>query len=470
MDAQAHGRGAVLVVDDDQAVVRAVCRALRDARFEVQGFGSALELLRALEARGAGVDVVLSDLCMPELDGIELLGRLADRWPELPVVVMTAFATIPSAVHAMRRGAYDYLQKPCEPEALVLAVARAVERKRLQERNRALERKLAEVERFEGIVGSAAPMREVFQMVESAAPTDATVLVLGESGTGKELIARAIHERSPRRAAPFVAVNCSALSESLLESELFGYVRGAFTGATASKRGLFEEASRGTLFLDEVGDISPATQVRLLRALQEGEIKPVGASETRKVDVRVIAATNRDLAAAIRDGVFREDLYYRLNVLAVTLPPLRRRIEDIPALAHHFLGKYSARHSKAVARVDERALQALTSYAWPGNVRELENVIQRAVILARDEVLTADLLPPTLRGEDGERATALVDLPFADARALALAEFDKRYLAQALAAEGGNLARAARRSGLDKSNFRRVVRRCGIDLRKFRKQ
>ncbi|MCC6751663.1 MAG: sigma-54-dependent Fis family transcriptional regulator [Deltaproteobacteria bacterium] len=463
-------RGVVVVVDDDEDLLLTIARILQIHHFEVLPFLSAQEALETLEQRRDEVDVVLSDLRMPEMDGLTLMAAVHERAPGVPVLVMTAHATVESAVEAMRRGAYHYLQKPLpHPEEVALTVARAVDHRRLLSRTRQLEQRLVLSERFSGIVGVTPAMREVYQLVETVAGTDATVLVLGESGTGKELVARAIHERSPRRIRAFIAVNCSALSESLLESELFGHVKGAFTGAIAARRGLFEEASGGTLFLDEIGDVSLALQVRLLRALQEGEVKPVGASEARKVDARVIAATHRDLHAAMGAGTFRQDLYYRLNVLSIELPPLRRRPDDIPLLVQHFIQKYAARHGRAVNRVEDAALERLLAYAWPGNVRELENVVQRAVLLAQGEAITAELLPRPLRGELPPMEVAASDEAlFTEARAQALASFERRYLERVLAAEQGNLARAARRAGLDKSNFRRMVRRHEVDLGRFR--
>jgi transcriptional regulator with GAF, ATPase, and Fis domain len=313
-------------------------------------------------------------------------------------------------------------------------------------------------------------MRELFGLVESVAPTDATVLLLGESGTGKELLARAIHERSPRAGRRFVPVNCSALTDTLLESELFGHVRGAFTGAGASRVGVFEEASSGTLFLDEIGDVSAATQVRLLRALQEGEIKPVGSTEIRKVDVRIVAATNRDLEGAVRAGTFRQDLFYRLNVVAVELPPLRRRPEDIPLLVDHFLRRYAAKFGKNVTRIEPEVLEALFAYSWPGNVRELENVVQRAVVLAAGESLTVQSLPPALRpASPAPSARAVSELPFAEAKRAATEAFERGYIADALGRTNGKVAETARLCGLDKANFRRLLRRHKIDVAPFRR-
>jgi transcriptional regulator with GAF, ATPase, and Fis domain len=334
-----------------------------------------------------------------------------------------------------------------------------------------LERQVEVSERWKGVVGTTPTMRELFGLVESVAPTDATVLLLGESGTGKELVARGIHARSARAGRPFVAINCSALTDTLLESELFGHVRGAFTGASSSRVGVFEEASQGTLFLDEIGDISAAMQVRLLRVLQEGEIKPVGATEIRKVDVRVVAATNRDLEAASRAGTFRQDLYYRLNVVALELPPLRHRLPDIPLLVHHFLARYAARFGKATGHFSPEAMEAMQSYAWPGNVRELENVVQRAVVLAPGDELGVEVLPPAVRTRSAPPAPEQrFDLPFGKAKQAAVRSFERSYLSDVLRRSSGKVAEAARLCGLDKSNFRRIIRRHNIDAGDYRRK
>jgi DNA-binding NtrC family response regulator len=462
--------GRIIVVDDDDLVLRAVGRVLTRAHYEVSTFRSGDEALTAVERSGGAVDLLISDLHMPGMDGFELLGRVRSSWPDLPVMVLSGDASPRSSVEALRRGAYDYLTKPLETyDEVVLAVARAVERRRLVENNRQLQRQIDIADRFSGIVGATPAMRELFRLVESVAPTDATVLLLGESGTGKELLARALHDRSPRHAGAFLAINCSALTDTLLESELFGHVRGAFSGASTSRLGVFEEASGGTLFLDEIGDVSPATQVRLLRALQEGEIKPVGSTEIRKVDVRVVAATNRDLPAAVKAGTFRQDLYYRLNVVTLDLPPLRKRREDVPLLLHHFLGRYAAKYSKGVARISPAALEALQDYAWPGNVRELENVVQRAVVLAAGDEVTLDVLPPDLRPATPREAPRTFDVPFARAKQDAVDAFERAYVTDALSRTGGSVAEAARLCGLDKSNFRRILRRHVIPAGSFRK-
>jgi DNA-binding NtrC family response regulator len=475
--------GRIFLVDDDEMVLQAMQRVLRKARYEVDAFQSGPEVIAALERVSGDLDLLISDLHMPGMDGFELLGRVRSTWPDLPVVVLTGDTSPRSTVEAMRRGAYDYLTKPFDGfDEVIISVARAVERHRLVERNRVLEKQVDISDRFGGIVGSTQPMRELFRLVESVAPTDATVLLLGDSGTGKELLARAIHDRSRRRGRAFVAINCSALTDTLLESELFGHVRGAFSGASASRTGVFEEASQGTLFLDEIGDISAAMQVRLLRALQEGEIKPVGSTEIRKVDVRVVAATNKDLEAAVRAGSFRQDLYYRLQVVPIEVPPLRRRQDDVPLLVRHFLDRYCARYDRKITGVTPAALEALLAYSWPGNVRELENVVQRAVVLTSGDAIGPEHFPAPIReaaaaagaapapppapGSDGDGVA--VELPFAQAKQAAIDAFERRYVAAALTRAGGSVAEAARLCGLDKSNFRRLVRRHHMDVQAFR--
>ncbi|MCB9728929.1 MAG: sigma-54-dependent Fis family transcriptional regulator, partial [Deltaproteobacteria bacterium] len=377
--------------------------------------------------------------------------------------MMTAHATIQTAVDAMRKGAYDFLTKPFEPpEALVHAVVRASERKRLLDRNRFLEKRLGLEDDYYGIVGSAPSMRRLFALIEAVRHASSSVLIRGESGTGKELVARALHHGSPRRQRAFVAVNCSALPDALLESELFGHARGAFTGADRPHEGLFEAADGGTLLLDEIGDMPLALQAKLLRVLQEGEVRRIGESQPRKVDVRIVAATHVDLARAVADGRFREDLYYRLDVISLTMPPLRERREDIPQLAWHFLRRQAARQKRRIEGFSDEALARLTAYGWPGNVRELENAIERAVVLSRTPTIEAEALPDTLRqgGGAGEPVLGQVSaLPFQAAKNQAIEAFEARYVREALERTGGNVSEAARLAGLDRSNFRRLARR-----------
>jgi DNA-binding NtrC family response regulator len=463
----------LVVADDDPHILALIARLLHG--FEVHAFGSARLALDYLTEQNGDIDAVLSDLHMPDIDGLRFLELVRQRWPEVPFLVMTGDTGVAPAIEAMRRGAYDYVTKPLSsPQGLDLTLRRAVERRRLVERTRTLERRLNLGAQFEGFVGDAPAMRATFQLIETVADTDATVLILGESGTGKELVARALHAKSKRVGRPFLAVNCSALTEALLESELFGHVRGAFSGATSNRKGLFEEASGGTLFLDEIGDTTPAMQVRLLRAIELGEIKAVGSNEIRKVDVRILTATNRDLAAEVKEGEFREDLFYRLNVVAIELPALRNRLGDLPLLVSHFLAKYSERLNRPAPHVQEEAMLALLRYPWPGNVRELQNAIHGAMALSPTGEVSLALLPRVVR--NSEVAFGLlppdvppVELPFSAARAAAIANFEKSYLLRLLSAENGNLTRSARRAGIDKSNLRKLARRHGIEVEDLRR-
>ena len=451
----------ILVVDDDTVVLKAVTQILQREGYQVVPIDDAVEGLTA--AKDPSVDVAILDINMPHLSGLDLLKAIKGARPEVEVVMMTAYATVETAVEAVKAGAYDYLTKPFENiDEVSLTVAKAAERKQLKDRTRQLEEQLVVKNQFEDLIGQSNQMRSVFKLVETVSYSTATVLIQGESGTGKELVARAIHYRSPRKDKPFVAVNCSALTDTLLESELFGHMKGSFTGATGNKKGLFEAADGGTIFLDEIGDVPPATQVRLLRVLQEGEVKRVGANEPIKVDVRVIAATNVDLARAKEQGRFREDLFYRLNVIAVQLPPLRDRPEDVPLLAQHFLRLYSTKLKKKLTGFSPRAMEALTCNRWVGNVRELENVVERASVLTSHEVVDVDDLPPGFQDQPqaGSQVEvfSLAHLPYAQAKRLAMRAFERRYLTALLEKNNQNVSSAARAAGVDRSNFRRLLK------------
>ncbi len=382
----------LLIVDDEPSNVASLEKIfLREGMrvLTADGAKTALEI-----ARTHRVHVVLTDLMMPGTSGVDLLRALKQVAPDTEVVVMTAYGTVETAVQAMRDGAYDFVEKPLKRMAIVKSVRKAAERQSLVEENRTLRQEIKLLTRRE-IVGTSPALRRVLDVATQAAPSSATVLVLGESGTGKELLARYIHERSARARRAFIAVNCAAIPETILEAELFGHERGAFTGAVGRREGRFAKAAGGTLFLDEIGELSPSVQVKLLRVLQEGEYEPVGG-DTVKSDVRIVAATNRDLRAQVGAGRFREDLFYRLNVIAVTAPPLRARREDIPLLVDHFLGIYCAKNNRPRLSVARSVIQLLTDYSWPGNVRELENVIERAVVLCRGDTLTGDDLPDVI--------------------------------------------------------------------------
>ena len=383
-------KGRILVVDDEANARTALAEILRDEGYAVEAAGDAFKALGKVAEFAP--ELVLTDLKMPGMDGLALLARLRESDPDLPVVVMTAFGEVESAVRAMRSGARDYLAKPVNVGELSVVIARELEQRRMRQEAGLLRARLSEKYSFDNIIGNAAPMQEIFKTVSQIASSRASVLVTGESGTGKELIAAAIHERSPRAKGPFVKLHCAALAESLLESELFGHERGSFTGAIARRDGRFSQANHGTLFLDEIGEIAPSVQVKLLRFLQEREFERVGGNETISVDVRVIAATNRDLKQMVAEGKFREDLYYRLNVINLEMPTLRDRPSDVPLLASHFLHRYAKENGKQVRAFTAEALECMAGYTWPGNVRELENVVERAVVLAQSaEITLADL-------------------------------------------------------------------------------
>jgi DNA-binding NtrC family response regulator len=382
-------RGSVLLVDDEEKILKTLGRALRDAGHEVLETANPREARRLLGERP--FDVFIVDNVMPQLSGLDLIREYVASTPEserAQILMMTAHATVESALEAMKLGALDYLQKPFEIDELLVVVRRALDHQRLRTEYRYLRSERDEQFDHYGIIGRSRAIEDIIRRAERVADTKSTVLITGETGTGKELVARAIHHRSAQRDMPLIKVNCAAIPESLLESELFGHVRGAFTGATTTKKGKFALADGGTIFLDEIGTMSPALQSKLLRVLQEREFEPLGSERTERVDVRVIAATNRDLRQMVADGRFQEDLFYRLNVIPIELPPLRERRDDIPALVEHFVRKHAQRTGRRVERVDEAALAALQQYEWPGNVRELENTIERAVVLSTESVIT----------------------------------------------------------------------------------
>ena len=431
----------VLVVDDDASMRHLVSVILRDHGFEARAVASGEDALKELDARD--YDLVLTDVRMPGMDGLALLREVQRRDPELMVVVMSAYGTHDTAIAAMKAGAYDYVSKPFRPDEVVLVLRKAEERERLARENRRLRAALAEEYRPDRIVGSSPSLQEVLRQVRKVAPQKTTVLVEGESGTGKELVARALHELSPRASLPFVAVNCGAIPSELIESELFGHVKGAFTDATRDRKGLAAEADGGTLFLDEVGELPLSLQVKLLRFLQEEEVRPVGSERTRRVDVRVVAATARDLGAAVAQGRFREDLYYRLNVVALRLPPLRERPEDVAALAAHFLARFARlRPELGQLALSPETLEALCAHRWPGNVRELEHVVERAVVLAEGSLIREEDLPDAIReAARGAPPAAASDGALSIKRGTRALE--AQLIAAALERTGGNRTRAA---------------------------
>ncbi len=440
----------ILVVDDDQSSRELLARILTGAGHKVTQLTDGREAVAALDA-GDAPDLVVSDIRMAEMDGLQVIDAFRERAPDTPVILVTAFGNIDGAVEAIRRGAADYLSKPYDVDAIQIVVARALQHRALAMENRALRRGLRDRYRLDNVVGRSEAMLQVYKTAARVASTDATVLIQGESGTGKELVARAIHTASPRSAGPFVAVDCGAIAEGVLESELFGHARGAFTGAQTARRGLFEEAHHGTLFLDEIGDIGPNLQARLLRALQEGPIRRVGANEPIAVDVRVVAATNRDMEAAVKQGIFRADLYYRLHVVSIRIPPLRERREDIPLLAEHFAQKHGRAEGSAIS---PEAREILIAHDWAGTVRELENVIARALALNPSGVVLPEDLPDGVRA--ARAAPAPAPLPDVSDRP-SLAELEQRYASQVLQETGGNKTRAAEILGIDRKTLYRIL-------------
>jgi DNA-binding NtrC family response regulator len=424
----------VLVVDDDAEVVRLLEQDLTASGFTVFPACSGAAGMRLL--RKTPVDAVVTDLRMPDIDGLEIVRAAAESQPDAKVVIITAFATIASAIDAVKHGAFDYVSKPFEIEELVLVLERALEDSRLRRENRSLRGEVARRYGLEGLIGASAAMQEVFELIRGAARADLNVLVTGESGTGKELVAKAIHYNGPRRGGPFVALNCAAIPETLLESELFGHVRGAFTGAATARKGLVEEAHGGTLFLDEISEMSVTLQAKLLRVLEDREVRPLGSNRGSVVEFRAIASTNRDPKAQIEAGAFRADLYYRLNVIGIHLPPLRERAGDLPRLACHFVEEFAARQRRPIRGLTPEALSLVEAYRWPGNVRELENAIERAVAFARTESITPADLPPAVR--QGEQ---IVEAGVA--RRFSLRELQERYIERVLAEVRGDRARAA---------------------------
>ncbi|MBW2690451.1 MAG: sigma-54-dependent Fis family transcriptional regulator [Deltaproteobacteria bacterium] len=439
----------ILIVDDEDGMRRLLSRVLTREGYETVAVGSGAEALRLVA--NERFDLVVTDIKMPEMDGLELLAELKEYEPSLLVIVITAYGTIENAVQALRSGAYDYIAKPFENDEIRLTVAKALERERLLAENRYLHAELEGRYDFSGIIGGSPAMQQVYEMVSSVAASNANVLISGESGTGKELLARSIHYSSPRKEKPFIVLNCAVLSEGVLESELFGHEKGAFSGAIDTRKGRFERADQGTLFIDEVAEMSMAAQVKLLRVIQEHEFERVGGNKTISVNVRIVAATNKVLEEQIKDGKFREDLYYRLNVVNINVPPLRSRREDIEPLARFFLEKYSAETGKKITEMAPRALSCLLAHDWPGNVRELENAIERAVVLAKGSVLTPRDFPQGLQGDDQiclqlpEKGGSLTEI---------LEDLERQLILQTLQREDGSQTRAADTLGIKRTTLR----------------
>jgi len=431
----------ILVVDDEEIVRESLLDWLREDGYEVEAAEDGFKALEKFKERPW--DIALIDLKMPKMDGLELLGKIKETWPETQVVIITAYATVNTAVQAIKIGAYDYLVKPFNPEELSLLIKRLVESQSLIKEISYLRKELHKQYQFHDLISKSAKMQKVFDLANTIAKSNSNILILGESGTGKELLARAIHNESLRAAGPFVAVSCVALTETLLESELFGHEKGAFTDAVTQKKGKFELANKGTVFLDEIGDISPKLQLSLLRVLQEREFTRVGGTKSITVDVRIIAATNRDLKKAVDEEKFRDDLYYRLNVISIELPPLREHKEDVPLLVHHFIEKFNIEMGEKVERISEEALDLLMEYDWPGNVRELENVIERAMVITKGNLIKAeDLhLTPQVTKEEGTAQRG---------KDKSIKSVEKKHIATILKENNWNVQKSAEQLGIDR--------------------
>ncbi|MBV8821045.1 MAG: sigma-54-dependent Fis family transcriptional regulator [Acidobacteriaceae bacterium] len=448
-------KATILVIEDEDKLRRVVELQLKSAGFDVLQAGTAEAGLRLCEH----ADLILTDLKLPGMDGLELLEQLRRQNSTTPVIVMTAFGTVDNAVQAMKAGAADFLPKPFSLDHLMAVVNKALEVRSLRAENRQLKEELGARYQFDNIVGRSPVMKDVFATIARVAPTRATVLLAGESGVGKDMIARAIHHHSPRADRPFVKINCTSIPENLMESELFGYEKGAFTGANISKPGKFEQADTGTVFLDEIGDVPASIQVKLLRVLQEREFERLGSNKTRHIDVRVLAATNVDLRAALEQGTFREDLYYRLNVMPLNIPPLRERKEDIPYLAEHFIKKLGKDLGTTVESISEDAIERLIQYHWPGNVRELENVLERSMVLASGKVLEAADIRLDMQLRSKAQNTSDHFLP----EGMTLDEYEQSIIREALKRANGNKSHAARLLGLTRNALRYRLTQMGIE-------
>jgi two-component system nitrogen regulation response regulator NtrX len=444
----------ILIVDDEPAIQKALRDVLEDEGYRVRAVGSGADAIKAVTDEAP--DLVFLDIWMPRMDGLETLAELRRLRPEAPIVMISGHGTIETAVKATRLGAYDFIEKPLSLEKTLVTVTRALEHGRLERENAALRE---QIDQRTEIIGDSEPMRTLRAQIATAAPSNGRVLIHGENGSGKELVARAIHALSTRSERPFVEVNCAAIPEELIESELFGHERGAFTGAVARRRGKFETADGGTLFLDEIGDMSLKTQAKVLRALEEQAFERVGGRETLRVDVRVIAASNRDVPSLIAQGAFREDLFYRLNVIPIEVPPLRARKEDVPALVVHFIRVFCADNGKRLKTVAPAALTYFMTYDWPGNVRELRNMVERLVIMVPGDVIGAEDLPPPLRAKTEAAPAAPGDgKPLKEARD----SFERAYILAELRAQDWNMTRTAERLGIERSHLYRKIRAYGI--------
>jgi DNA-binding NtrC family response regulator len=458
----------ILVVDDEEIVIRSCVRILSGDEFQVEAVRDGAEAVRKIDENH--YDIIILDIMMPKMDGLEVLRRVKETHPDVDVIMVTGLSQIDTAVQAMKLGAFDYLPKPFEPDELKLVVQRAMERRRLLQENFDLKSEIRSKYRFENIIGASPQMQGVFRLIAKCAPTNSTVMLTGESGTGKELVARAIHYNSLRKDKPFVAVDCNALSENLLESELFGHVKGSFTGAVSAKKGMFEVAGSGTLFLDEIGNFSLATQAKMLRVLQEREFRAVGDTKVQPANFRLVTATNKDLKAMVAAGTFRDDLYYRINIFPIHIPPLRERREDIPALAFHFLRLISEELGKKVTDISEEALSVLINYQWPGNVRELENTVHRAAILTTDNVIRKAHLVNIL--EDASPSSLAVPRTGEElkqlkkaAREKSVENIERLFVLEALKRNSWNVTKSAEETGMLRPNFQALMKKYNIRIR-----
>ena len=452
----------ILIVDDEQSYRQLLSLVFEGDGHKIRTAMNGRQAIALLDE--APADVIISDVKMPDMDGIEMLRAVRETLPDLGVILMTAFASVETAREAFKLGADDFIQKPFDVEELKLIVRKTIEKQELIVENRAFKRAQRDRGSIKNIVGASSKMDAIFQMIETVAEVQSTVLITGESGTGKELVARAIHDQSPRGERPFISINCGAFTETLLESELFGYIKGAFTGANANRKGLFEAADKGTIFLDEIGEMSPAMQVKLLRVLQERRVRPVGAHDELSIDARVIAATNRNLKQMSEDGTFREDLFYRISVIPIHLPPLRDRAEDIPALVDHFMRKFCDQSGKSLT-LSPIAMQLLEKYAWHGNVRELEHTVERAVALERGDEIQPERLPDHITNYNPDRIKAEFDLPEGGINLVShLESLEKTYVVEALRQSSGNQTKAAELLKMPVRSLRHLLDKHSIRL------
>lgn len=445
-------RGKILIVDDEQMMCEMLEDDLKRHGFHPTSYLSAEKALDALKTES--FDVLLTDMNLPDMNGIELCERVATNRPDIPVIVITAFGSMETAIAAIRAGAYDFVTKPIDTEFLVLALDRAVNHHGLQEKVKILDEALKKSHQFDELIGQSPPMRKLIDRLQRVADTETSILITGETGTGKELVAQALHRRSRRQKGPFVAVNCAALPDALLESELFGYKSGAFTDAKTEHKGLFFQANGGTLFFDEIGDFPLTLQPKLLRSLEERRVRPIGGTSELAFDARIIAATNRDIETAVEENRFREDLYYRINVIQIDLPPLRERGTDILLLAQHFVEQFAIRSDKQIAGISNSASEKLLNYTWPGNIRELRNIIERAVVLTRYEKISVDDLPEKIRNYKTSQFLVGSDNP---SELVPIQEVEHRYILHVLKTVGGNKTLAARVLGLDRKTLYRKL-------------